>query len=72
MSFTAIIEREGSLYVAKAAELEIASQGRSVEEAIKNLKEAIGLYLKHAEPAELYALRRLAKEGCPAEELFNY
>lgn len=58
MAFTAIIEKEEHGYVAKAAELEIASQGKSVEEAIANLKEAISLYLKHAEPEELAALEK--------------
>ena len=58
MAFTAIIEKEGNLYVAKAAELEIASQGKSIEHAIANLKEAIELYLKHAEPDELAAIKK--------------
>ena len=58
MAFTAIIEKEADWYVAKAAEFEIASQGKSVEEAIANLKEAIELYLKHAEPDELAAIQK--------------
>ncbi len=58
MAFTAIIEKEDDWYVAKAAEFEIASQGKSVEEAIANLKEAIELYLKHAEPDELAAIQK--------------
>ena len=58
MAFTAIIEKEDDWYVAKAAEMEIASQGKSVEEAIANLKEAIGLYLKHADPEELEVIRK--------------
>ncbi len=58
MNFTAIVEKEDGGYVARAAEFEIASQGKSVEEAIANLKEAIGLYLKHAEPEELEAIQK--------------
>lgn len=56
MTFTAIVEKEGSWYVARAAELEIASQGKSIEAALANLKEAISLYLKHAEPSEIRAI----------------
>ncbi|MFH1094928.1 MAG: type II toxin-antitoxin system HicB family antitoxin [Candidatus Micrarchaeota archaeon] len=58
MAFTAIIEKEDDWYVAKAAELEVTSQGKSVKEAIANLQDAIGLYLKHAEPEELAAIRQ--------------
>lgn len=56
MVFTTIIEKESNWYVARAAEIEIASQGKSVEDAIANLKEAIELYLKHSEPDELAAI----------------
>jgi hypothetical protein len=37
--FTAIIEREGSLYVALCPELDVASQGTSIESALDNPKE---------------------------------
>ena len=48
MQFTAIIKKddETSLYVAWCPELDIASQGESVEDALNNLKEALGLYLE--------------------------
>ena len=58
MHFTAIVEKEGAWYVARAAEFEIASQGKSIEAALDNLKEAISLYLKHAEPAEIKAIEK--------------
>ena len=58
MSFTAVVGKEGKLYVAKTVELEIASQGKSIEEALANLREAVGLYLKHADASELAALRK--------------
>lgn len=38
--------KEGKLFVAKFVELELASQGKTKEEAIKNLKEALDLYLE--------------------------
>ena len=47
-----IIEREDSWFVAYCPDLEIASQGKSVEEARQNLKEALELYLEHADPSE--------------------
>lgn len=52
-NFTAIIEKEGNLYVAHCPELDIASQGNSVEEARENLKEAIELFLESASPSEV-------------------
>jgi len=45
--FTAIIEREGEWYVAYCAEIPGANgQGRSKEEALKSLAEAIKLVLQ--------------------------
>jgi len=41
---SAIVWREGNLYIAKSASLEIASQGRTRKEALKNLREATELY----------------------------
>jgi predicted RNase H-like HicB family nuclease len=50
---TAIIEREGDGYVSLCPELDIASQGGTVEEARDNLKEALELFFETASPAEL-------------------
>jgi predicted RNase H-like HicB family nuclease len=50
---TAVIEREGDGYVSLCPELDIASQGRMVEEARENLKEAVGLFLETAGAAEV-------------------
>ena len=52
-NFTAIIEREGNGYVALCPELDIASQGNTVEEARHNLIEAIELFLETADPSEV-------------------
>ena len=41
--FTAIIEREDDGYVATCPELDVASQGETVEEAHDNVIEAIAL-----------------------------
>jgi predicted RNase H-like HicB family nuclease len=50
---TAIIEREGDGYVSLCPELDVASQGDTVEEARKNLTEAVELFLETASPSEV-------------------
>jgi predicted RNase H-like HicB family nuclease len=45
-TFTAIVHKEKSLYVAECPEVGTASQGKSIEEAIENLQEATELYLE--------------------------
>lgn len=53
-TFTAIIERENSLgFVAICAELDIASQGETVEEARQNLQEAVELFFECASSEEV-------------------
>jgi predicted RNase H-like HicB family nuclease len=50
---TAVIEREGDSYVAFCPELDIASQGRTIEEARGNLQEALALFMETASPEEV-------------------
>ena len=57
---TAIIEREGDGYVAFCPEVDVASQGDSVQEARKNLQEALELFFETASPSEVS--RRLRSE----------
>jgi predicted RNase H-like HicB family nuclease len=57
---TAIIEREGDWYVALCPELDVASQGKTVEEARQNLSEAVELFFETADPSEVE--RRLHTE----------
>ncbi|HLX85439.1 MAG TPA: type II toxin-antitoxin system HicB family antitoxin [Terriglobales bacterium] len=45
-TFTAVLHREGDLYVAGCPEVGTVSQGKTVEEAVANLKEATELYLE--------------------------
>lgn len=52
-SYTAIVEQEGAGYVALCPELDVASQGESVESATANLKEAVELFLECADPTEV-------------------
>jgi predicted RNase H-like HicB family nuclease len=46
ITFSAILWKEGKLQIAWSPELDIASQGKNVEEALSNLREAIELYLE--------------------------
>ena len=50
---TALIEREGDVYVALCPEYDIASQGDTVEEARANLTEALTLFFEDADPSEV-------------------
>jgi predicted RNase H-like HicB family nuclease len=50
---TAIIEREGDGYVALCPEVDVASQGSTVDEARKNLQEALDLFFETASPDEI-------------------
>jgi len=52
-SFTGIIEHEGDGYVSLCPELDIASQGDTIEEARKNLIEAIELFFETASKTEV-------------------
>lgn len=52
-NFTAIIEREDESYVALCPELDVASQGDTIEEAKKNFQEAVELLFEHASKDEI-------------------
>ena len=52
-TFTAVIEHEGNGYVALCPELDVASQGNTIEEARANLAEAVELFLECASRSEI-------------------
>ena len=52
-TFTTSIQKEGRWYVAYCVELGVASQGRTVAEAKKNIREAVELYLEDTPAREL-------------------
>jgi len=52
-SYTAIVEKKGTGYVALCPELDVVSQGDTGESATANLKEAVELFLEYADPAEI-------------------
>ncbi len=45
-TFTAVIHKEDDLYIAECPEVGTVSQGKNIEEAVANLKEATELYLE--------------------------
>lgn len=53
LRFTAIIEREDDGFVSLCPELDIASQGSSIEEARTDLVEALSLFFETADPSEI-------------------
>jgi predicted RNase H-like HicB family nuclease len=53
MKLTAVIEREADGYVSLCSELDIASQGDTIESARDNLREALELFFETASPEEI-------------------
>lgn len=51
--FTAVIEKEDDMFVGLCPELDIASQGFTIEEAKSNLKEAVELFFEYASESEI-------------------
>jgi len=47
--FSAMVHKEDDWYVSCCPDIDIASQGKTVEEAVANLKEAVELYLEDEE-----------------------
>jgi predicted RNase H-like HicB family nuclease len=60
LNFTCVIAREEDGFVALCPQLDVASQGESVEEARKNMVEAVELFLEAASASEVR--RRLSSE----------
>lgn len=60
-TLTAVLIREGDGFVSLCPELDVASQGGSVEEAKANLREAVELFFECASPEEV--TERLASES---------
>ncbi len=52
-SMTMIIEREGDGFVSICPDVDVASQGNTIEEARENLKEALELFFETASPEEI-------------------
>lgn len=53
LQLTGLLEREGDGYVSLCPELDVASQGSTMDEALANLREAVDLFLQTASPTEI-------------------
>ncbi|MDE1874032.1 MAG: type II toxin-antitoxin system HicB family antitoxin [Candidatus Micrarchaeota archaeon] len=62
------IWKEGKWYVIKEAMTGVTTQGKTIEEAIKNIKEAVGLYLDEM-PAVKRDLKSAKKIGAISVEI---
>jgi len=51
--YTAVVWKEEGGFVSKCPELGVASCGDTFEEAVNNLKEAVGLYIENAKKLDL-------------------
>lgn len=60
LQLTAVIEREGDGFVATCPQVDVVSQGKTVEEARLNLLEAVEGFFEAASPSEIQ--RRLKVE----------
>ena len=57
VKYNVVIQREEEWYVAKCLDNNVASQGKTIEDALNNLKEAIELYNENEEaikPKEIF------------------
>ncbi len=69
MKLSAVVHREGGWFVAWCPELDVASQGRSIEESVANLREALELRLEDASvelPEEPFLLTTVEVERAAA------
>ena len=55
-TFTAVIQKDEDMHVAKCSEVGTVSQGSTIDEAIANLREATEIYLEEFPLKEKYAL----------------
>lgn len=53
VQLTAVIERDDAWFVATCPEVDVVSQGKTIEEARANLLEAVELFFESASPSEI-------------------
>ena len=61
-AFTASVYKEGEWYVAQALEVDVASQGETVDDALANLREALELHFEPPLPTSTPQLRQIEVE----------
>lgn len=65
-TFTASIQPEGEWFVAQCIEVDVASQGRTKQEALANLREALELYFEEPRPSVVLETQKVEVEiGAP-------
>lgn len=52
IKYNVMIQKEENWYVAKCIDNNVASQGKTIEEAMENLKEALELYTQNEKPEQ--------------------
>ena len=65
------VEQEDNLYVSYCDDLNIASQGETVDEAMKNLVEAIEMFFEDASSTEILSLLVHLEPEAPVEIRHN-
>ncbi|MEK7519796.1 MAG: type II toxin-antitoxin system HicB family antitoxin [Patescibacteria group bacterium] len=55
--FTTVINQDGKWFVARCIELGVVSQGKTIEDAQRNLQEAVELFLEDTPKAKRYLSR---------------
>ena len=68
MKLTALIEREDDGYVSLCPELDIASQGDTIESVRDNLREALELFFESASAQEIKQRSIMRQSGVPRAE----
>jgi predicted RNase H-like HicB family nuclease len=72
LRLTALIEREGDGHVSTCQELDIVSQGRTIEEARLNLVEAVEGFLEAASASEIRRRLKTEEKAKTAPEVRPY
>ena len=57
-TFTASITQEDKWFIAQCLEVDVSSQGKSEDEAINNLREALELYFEPPRPTVMPKIRK--------------
>jgi predicted RNase H-like HicB family nuclease len=57
-TFTASITQEDKWFIAQCLEVDVSSQGKSEDEAVDNLREALELYFEPPRPTVMPKLRK--------------
>ena len=62
-TFTASITQEDKWFIAQCLEVDVSSQGKSEDEAINNLREALELYFEPPRPTVMPKIRKFEVNG---------